>query len=291
MTKQHIQNWIILLLLSVIWGSSFILMKKSLLGFNYIEVACFRLIIAFLCFVPWLHVSLKKLTLKNVIPLLIVSIIGTVIPAVLFALAQTQLGSALSGMLNGLTPVFTLIIGVCFFKTCAYIQQYLGLIICFVGTYILLGSSDNLINDTQFTILIIIATICYALSINTIKFLLNNIKALDIAVITSFFSAILPTLYIFSTGIINNIMKISNNTKSFFFITILGLLGTSIAIVLFNKLIKQSSALFASTTTYFIPIVAIIWGIIDQEKIWPHEILGIIIILVGIFTINTKEFN
>ena len=289
MNKKTIENWSILFILSIIWGSSFILMKKGLVAFTYLEVAFFRLIIAFLILSPFLISSFKNFRLRYLIPLLIVSIIGTVIPAILFANAQTYLGSAITGMLNALTPIFTLIIGVLMFSKKWSKESIIGIIVGLIGSYILLFPSEFNAINIKYGFIVILATICYALSINTIKDKLRLLKPLDIAVLSSFFSTIFPIFYVCNSGIINTINKIYLNLNFFYYLIILGAICTSLAIVIFNYLIKETSALFASSTTYLIPVFAIMWGIIDSEHIYSHEILGIIIILIGVFIMNYKR--
>lgn len=286
MNKNNTENWVILLILSIIWGSSFILMKKSLISFTYIEVGFLRLIIAFLALSPFLTSSLKRLKTIYIAPLLLVSIVGTVIPAVLFAFAQTYLNSANTGMLNALTPIFTLIIGVILFKKKMNNQGLLGIIMGLIGTYILLLPSNIDIANTKYSIIVIVATICYAISINTIKEKLKDLGPLDIAVLASLFSFIIPIGYIIQQGVFVTINKISANIFTFLYIIVLGLICTSFAIILFNYLIKKTSALFGSSTTYLIPIFAIIWGLIDNETIQNHEIIGMLIILFGVFIMN-----
>ena len=286
MNKNNTENWVILLILSIIWGSSFILMKKSLISFTYIEVGFLRLIIAFLALSPFLTSSLKRLKTIYIAPLLLVSIVGTVIPAVLFAFAQTYLNSANTGMLNALTPIFTLIIGVILFKKKMNNQGLLGIIMGLIGTYILLLPSNIDIANTKYSIIVIVATICYAISINTIKEKLKDLGPLDIAVLASLFSFIIPIGYIIQQGVFVTINKISANIFTFLYIIVLGLICTSFAIILFNHLIKKTSALFGSSTTYLIPIFAIIWGLIDNETIQNHEIIGMLIILFGVFIMN-----
>ncbi len=290
MEKKTIINWFILFILSLMWGSSFILMKKSLLVFNYIEVGFLRLIIAFLILSPLLLTSLRRIKKKHIIPLLIVSLIGTVIPAILFAKSQVFLDSSVAGMLNALTPIFTLIIGILFFnRTTWNTRSLIGIIIGLMGTYILLSPSTIENNNILYSLLIIFATICYALSINTIKDKLDTLNSLDIAVISSFFSAVIPVVYLSSKNTNTVITKIYLHFDYFIYLLILGIICTSLAIILFNFLIKRSSALFASSTTYLIPIFAIMWGTIDSEIIQSHELIGISVILTGVFIMNYKR--
>ena len=285
-------NWLILLLLSLIWGSSFILMKKSLVVFEYIEVGFFRLQIAFLILLPFVVSSIRKIKKAHIIPLLIVSIIGTVIPAVLFAKAQIFLNSSIAGMLNSLTPMFTLVISIIIFNVKSWSKRdFVGIMIGLFGTYSLLLPKNMTMIDLKYSILLIFATICYALSINTIKHKLHSLKPLDIAVISSCFSTIIPTIYISYNGWGNTLSKIYMNFDSFYYLIILGVICTSFAIIIFNYLIQRSNAIFASSTTYLIPIFAMMWGIIDKEKIEPNEVIGTIFILIGVFVINYKKLE
>ena len=298
MNKNSIKNWIILLVLSLTWGSSFILMKKSLESFTSLEVAFLRLIIAFFVLCPLFIYSFRKLKTSHIIPLLIISIIGTVIPAIIFAYSISKnLDSSTAGMLNSLTPIFTFIIGVIVFNQRAWQKEnIIGILIGLMGTYILLYPFNSGL-DIKLSVIIIIATLCYAISINTIKECLHTLNPIDIAVLSSFFSVIIPVIYLTYdySGIyhqieeVNIIEKISTNTSSFYYLIILGSICTSAAILLFNYLIKRSNALFASSTTYLIPIFAIIWGLIDQEEIMKNEIIGIIVILIGVFIMNYKR--
>lgn len=291
MNKKTILNWIILLVLSIIWGSSFILMKRGLVAFSYLEVAFFRLIIAFFVLSPFLFASIKNIKKHHVIPILIVSLIGTVIPAIFFALSQTNLNSSTTGMLNSLTPIFTLMIGVFMFRKQWTKANIIGVIVALLGSYILLLPSSLNIIDTKYSLIVIIATICYAISINTIKDKLHDLNSLDIAVLSSFISFLIPAIFILNTGLSNTIYDIIDNTKAFYYLIILGTMCTSVAIVLFNYLIKRSSALFSSTTTYLIPVFAIIWGLIDHESVADHEFIGLFIILAGVFITNSHQLE
>jgi len=291
MNKNNIEKWVILLILSIIWGSSFILMKKSLIAFSYLEVAFLRLMIAFFVLSPFVISSMRNMKTTYIIPILIVSIIGTVIPAILFAFAQIYLDSANTGMLNALTPIFTFIIGLTFFKKKWNLTSIIGIITGLFGSYILLLPSNENIINTKYSLIVIFATICYAISINTIKDKLVSLKSLDIAVISSLCSCIIPVIYFLNNGLTITIAKIYNNLFSFAYLIILGIVCTSFAIILFNYLIKKTSAIFGSSTTYLIPVFAIIWGIIDNEIIQNHEIIGVIIIIIGVFVMNYKKLE
>tara|TARA_B100000902_G_C27211793_1_gene864796 strand:- start:470 stop:1168 length:699 start_codon:yes stop_codon:yes gene_type:complete len=232
---------------------------------------------------------MRKIKKYHIIPLLIVSLIGTVLPAIIFAKSQMHIQSSLAGMLNSLTPIFTLIFGIIIFNKNLNVQNIIGIMIGLAGTYLLLSPLKDNILYTKYSLLIIFATICYAISINTIKEKLNSLKSLEIAVISSMLSSIVPFIYICHTGMLYNIEKIYVNFSHFYYLIILGGICTSLAIILFNYLIKSSSALFGSSTTYLIPIFAIIWGLLDAEFINNEELIGIGIILVGVFIMNKKN--
>ena len=165
----------------------------------------------------------------------------------------------------------------------------IGIVIGLTGTYILIEPLNPQNTEIKYSLMVILATICYALSINTIKEKLKSLKSIEIASITSTISVIGPILYIVLTGVKFNIEKITSNISSFYYLLILGGICTSFAIILFNFLIKRSTGLFASSTTYLIPIFAVIWGILDHEIITIIELVGITIILGGVFTMNFQK--
>ena len=286
MNKKIIIDWILVIILSIIWGSSFILMKKSLINFSYIEVGTYRLIISLIILVPFLPSAIKKFKKKHLAPILTVGIIGTLLPAIFFAKSQLYVKSALAGMLNSLTPIFTLTISVLIFKRSWNIYNLIGIIISLLGTFILLKPSHIDYQNIKYTFLIILATFFYAISINTIREKLKELRPIEIAAGSSCAASILPFVYIFSSDVSLKINNIILNFTHFTYLILLGLVCTSVALILFNKLIQRTSALFASTTTYLIPVFAIMWGLIDNEKLDIVELMGISVILIGVYTMN-----
>ncbi len=264
-------------------------MKKSLIKFSYLEVGFYRLIIACIVLSPFLISAARKIQKHHIIPLLIVSLIGTVLPAIIFAKSQIYIQSSLAGMLNSLTPIFTLIFGIIIFNKKLNTQNIIGIIIGLVGTYVLVSPVQENTLYTKYNLLIICATMCYAISINIIKEKLHSLKSLEIAVISSMISAIVPFIYVYNTGVLYNLEKICVNFSHFYYLIILGGICTSLAIILFNYLIKSSSALFGSSTTYLIPVFAIIWGVLDSEFINNQDLIAIGIILIGVFIMNKKN--
>lgn len=283
--SKKIINWFLLLLLAFIWGSSFILMKKGLLVFNDFEVAQLRMAIAWLSLLPFVWKKVVNVNKKHIIPLLVVGLFGNGIPAFLFTKAQTQLDSSLVGMLNALVPIFTFIIAVFLFKNPVKKRQLIGILIGLCGAISLIAYGGINFQNTHYAYYVVIATICYAISLNTIKHTLQDMSALDISGIAFF---IVGPFCLLALGLSDSIEKLhyEGAYTALIFIVILSTIGTSFALILFNKLVKNTTALFASSVTYLIPIVAIFWGVIDGETIFPMQIFSIGIILTGIYLVN-----
>ena len=273
-------------ILALIWGSSFILMKKGLLVFNDLEVAQLRMSIAWLTLVPFVFKKIKTIERTHLIPLFIVGFFGNGIPAFLFAKAQTVLDSSLVGILNALVPIFTFIIGLIFFKIKFKKNQLFGILIGFFGAFWLISFEGILLNNAIYSFYIIVATICYAISLNTIKIYLSKIDAVDITGLALFSIGPICLVSLFFSNFSYKIINIDGAVVAFIYIFILSTVGTSIALILFNQLIKQTSSLFASSLTFLIPLVAIFWGFIDGEEIIFFHLLATSVIFCGIYLIN-----
>lgn len=283
-------QWIILLLLALTWGSSFILMKKGLLYFDSTEVAAFRVSMAMVVLLPISLANLK--TLKgNFWPLLFAGLFSNVIPAFLFALAQTQIPSAVSGMLNSLTSLFTLTVGVLVFRIRTTIVQVFGVLIALAGAAGLVGfeSFYTLGTHGKYALLIVLATIMYGVGVNIVKSKLHHVKPTHITSLTFLLTAPYALVYLlFFTDFRSDLAHRPESWTGVFYLCILAIVGTAVAVIIFNRLIKETTAVFASSVTYLIPIVAIGWGILDGEKIGGSEVIYMLFILAGIFLINTN---
>lgn len=292
--------WFLLLLLSLIWGSSFILMKKGMYGptgeivFNSNQVATLRILLASLALLPFGYRAIKRIQIKkDMLYFLIVSICGNMLPAFLFTFAETGISSGFAGMLNSTTPIFTIFIGFGFFKTKMTWTQILGSIIGSVGVVLLLffGKAVSLQGDWKHIIAVVLATLCYATSLSTIRYKLSHYKSIDIAAI-AFILLIIPSIIIFLLERTWIVFEINNMVwDSFIAICVLGLVGTAFALFLFNNIIKNTSALFASSVTYFIPIVAVIIGFFFGEQLSSYQIFSMLIVLLGVFIANSKGFK
>ncbi len=281
-------QWATLLFLALIWGSSFILMKKGLVIYSHSVVAALRISMASLVLIPFALVAFKKVNTKDWKYLILVGLIGNGIPAFLFTLAQTKVSSSLSGMLNSLVPVFAMIIGIFLFKSKPLKSQVIGILIGLLGAIGLISSKGLNFNDLNisYSLLIVLATICYALSVNIIKKYLKEINSLHIAALSLISLGPFTTIYLFTTDFISVSLKHSFLNSSLIYILILSIFGTASAIILFNMLIKKTTTFFATSVTYLIPIVAIFWGLFDGEKINILQLISVIIILTGIYFVN-----
>jgi drug/metabolite transporter (DMT)-like permease len=284
--------WSILAGLALIWGSSFILIKRGLEYFSSTEVGALRISIAFLFLSPIALIRIKRIAWREWKLFLLVGLIGSGFPAFLFAKAQTGIDSSLAGILNSLTPLFTMIVGLSFFSLKPKWFNIAGVLIGLTGAIGLISVSGGkgFEFNFQYAIYIIIATICYATNVNIVKYKLKETDALTITAF-SFFTIGFPVLlYLFIfTDFLRQISAEPEALKGLGYITILAVVGTGIALIAFNKLVKLASPVFAASVTYLIPVVAVIWGAIDAEEIRGQSFLWMGVILMGIFLVNKKK--
>jgi len=283
-------QWITLVILSIIWGTSFILMKTGLKAYSPLQIASLRMFLAFLFFIPFVSKAIKKLKKKHIPYILFISIIGNGATAFMFALAQTSIKSSMAGMLNATTPLFTFIIGMIFYSLQTKIHKILGLFIGLIGTFALLyfDSEISLSSNLLFPLLAIIATVFYSINVNMVKFNLKDLDGLTISILTFVFVGPLSLIVFFFTDFTMP-LESSDFYLSSLSIFLLAIFSSGIALVLFNILIKYTSTIFASTVTYLIPVVAILWGLFDGEKILILQILSVVIIIAGIYLVNASD--
>lgn len=286
--------WLILFILAITWGSSFILIKRGLEVFSPGEVGALRVVIAWLFLFPFTLKYLRKFSRKQWYLFGAVGMVGSLIPAFLFAAAQKGIDSSLAGILNSLTPLFTMLVGLVFFRTKPRWYNAAGVVIGLAGAMGLVsisGSGDFSFN-MGYAILIIIAALCYAVNVNLIKGFLQGINPVAITSL-AFFTVGPPALayLLFFTGFTTHIISDPAAPGGLGYIAILSVVGTGLALMLFNRLIQLSSAVFASSVTYFIPVVAVIWGIADGEHFRSGFIFWILLVITGVLLVNTSSFR
>ena len=285
-------QWATLIFLSLIWGSSFILMKKGLRSYTNNQVAALRLFISFLAFLPFGIKNLKKVTKENFISLLVVGYIGSAIPAFLFTKAQTQVDSALAGMLNSMTPLFTLIIGLIFYKSTAKLINAIGIFMGLIGALgLIIHTSDGggiFDNINYYGLFIVVATICYGINVNQVKYKIKDLNGLEMTSIAFMFVGPFAGIYLLTTDF-SYALSTNDYLLNLGYIAILAVVGTMLALAIFNTLIQRTSALFGSSVTYVIPVFAIMWGLFDGEKISVWQLLWIGLIFIGVYLVNQKK--
>ena len=290
--NDNTKKWLYLFILSLIWGSSFILIKKSLLGLTPYQLGALRTIITGIFLFSVGLKSLKSIKKKEWKWVVISGFLGSFIPAFLFAIAETEIDSAITSILNSLVPLNAILLGFAIFKIGFTKRQFLGVIIGFIGTSILIFKGADLNPDQNYLYagFVIISTVMYALNVNIIKKYLQNVKPLSIAT-GNYVAIMIPAIVIllFTDYFSENTYSNPHFEMAILYVVILSLFGTALAKVIFNTLVQISTPVFASSVTYLMPIVALIWGLLDGETFGPLQIIASGIILLGVYLANKKK--
>ena len=289
----RLQNrWTYLVALSLIWGSSFILIKKSLLGLSPLQVGSLRIFFSSFFIFLIAYKRIKNISKDKWKWIAISAFLGTFFPAFLFAFAETQIDSAVASILNSLVPMNTVIIGLSVFKISTTKTQTIGVIIGFVGTSVLIISGSELNPDQNYMYsgLVIICSILYATNVNLIKKYLFDINAVSLAA-GQFFVIFIPSIIVLFYSGFFNLQFIDNELlyDSLIYVLLLSFFGTAMAKILFNKLIQTSSAVFASSVGYSMLIVSVFWGVLDGEVFNFYQALATILIIIGVYLSNKKK--
>ena len=283
-------KWVYLFILSLIWGSSFILIKKGLVGLTDYQLGSLRIVLTSLLLFSVGFKSIKQIQKKHWLWIAISGFVSSFFPPFLFAMAQNYIDSGVASILNSLTPLATVIVGVFMFRILSTKRQIVGVFIGLAGTLLLILAGAEVHNSQNYlySSLIIIATIGYALNVNIIKKHLTDISALAVTT-GNFLFIFFPALVIlYYTGFFETILQSREMQISAIYVGILSLFGTAIAKVLFNKMIQISSPVFASSVTYTMPIVAVLWGVVDGEQFGVLQIVAAVIILFGVYLSNKR---
>lgn len=277
--------------LALIWGSSFIIMKRGLLSFSAVQVGAIRIVFAAAFTTIIGFKTFKNLKKRDLPWLAVVGWMGNGIPYLLFPLAVSHVDSSIVGIINSLVPLFTLIIGFVWFQFKPGFLQILGISFGFLGAFFLIKPTESfsLQGQAGYALLAILATICYAISINTIKSKLSHLSALAITNLSLLTVGLPMFLFLLTTDFGYRMQAEPLVWQSLGYLAVLGIVGSSLAVIMFSQLIKISSAVFSSSVTYAIPIVAILWGWIDGETIGAKHFAGVSAILLGIYLVNAKK--
>jgi len=284
-------KWVYLVVLSLFWGSSFILIKKSLIGLTPMQLGALRIFLAAVFLLLIGFRSVKTINKKDWKWVTISGFAGTFIPAFLFSFAETQIDSGVVSILNSTTPLITMIIGVLVFSFGFLKKQFVGVIVGLLGCLALIweGASVNPNQNYWYAGLIIIASICYATNVNIIKKYMQHISPMAIA--NGNFIVLLPPslIVLYYSGIFEpGVFEKEEVQTSLIYISVLALVCTAVAKVMFNKLVHISTPVFATSVTYTIPIVALLWGLLDGEKFTFYQLLASLVIIFGVYLANRK---
>lgn len=283
-------NWLLFVLLSVIWGSSFILMKEGLVGLSSFQVASIRIISAGIVLMPMAIISLRVIPKKLMWYVFFSGTLGSLLPAYLFCLAEEKIDSGLAGVLNSLTPIFVIISGALFFQARAALNKVVGIFIALAGSVLLFFFQPHFSegNNLLQIFYVLLATAFYGYNVNMVHKHLRHIPSIRIAAVAMLLNAIPALVVLFFTGYFNERIFEPQVLKSTGYSAILGIFGTAIATVLFYMLLKRAGSIFASMVTYGIPIVALLWGVVYGEEVGVKQIFGMAVILLGVWVANRK---
>ena len=280
--KSKIWHWMAVVLLSLIWGTSYILMKKGLRSFSPYQLASLRILISFVCLSPFALRSLSKFNKKNFLSILIIGFLGTGIPAFLYPLAETRIDSSLTGMLNSLSSAFTLVIGILFYRRKAIRSQIAGVFLGFAGAAGLLYSGPLAIN--YYGLFVVLATVLNGLSNNEVS-KAEGLNGLEITSLSFLVVSPFALTLLLSTDI-NAVFLTSDWQLNLGYIAILSVVGSAFANVIYYILVRDTSPVVASVVAYLIPIVATLWGLSDNERLAPSMFISVLLILAGVYLIN-----
>lgn len=265
-------------------------MKEGLTALSPYQVASIRMLSSGLILLPFAFNAFKKIPKEKLSLVVLSGILGSFIPAYLFCIAETKIDSSLAGILNSLTPLFTILVGLLFFKTSSTTQKMIGVLVGFVGLCLLFAVGKNIsFENLAFASLVLVATFLYGLNVNMVGKFLQNIRAIDIVAIAFAFLIIPSALLLYFTGY----FTLDFNSHAIQYASIasisLGVVGTSIASILFYMLLKRSTVIFASMVTYGIPVVAVAWGFYYGESISLLQVGSLLIILAGVYIVNKPQ--
>lgn len=285
--------WGIFFLLVSVWGSSFILMKRGIETFTPDQVGALRIAIALLFTLLYGAKHLLRFPWKDGWSLLVVGLLGNGIPYILLPMAVAHIPSGVVGITNALTPLFTLLVGLLFFQRSMRRMQAIGVLVGFLGAVLLINplsetAEGSLLDAWPYLLMAAVSTLCYGISVNFIGHKLSHMGPIPMTM-WAFVIAGVPAIgWLAATDFTQRLTTLPGAWESFAFVAFMGIVGTSVAITLFNHLINLTSPLFATSTTYVVPVVALLWGLMDGEELGLHHAFGLLTILLGVFLVNKK---
>ncbi|HCL05019.1 MAG TPA: permease [Chitinophagaceae bacterium] len=288
--RDKLINWGIFIILSIIWGSSFILMKEGMRVLTPYQVASIRILSAGLILTPFALKALRQVPQNKWLLVILSGLLGNFFPAYLFCIAETEIDSSLAGILNALTPMFTILVGISFFQLKANSTKILGVIIGFIGLCLLMLSGKEVsFSNLSYAGLVLLATLCYGINVNMVGRYMKEVGSLNIASLAFVFLIIPSSIILYITGYLQLELSSTPVLKATGASFVLGVLGTAFASIIFYMLVKRAGTLFASMVTYGIPFVAVFWGLLDGEQITLLQVGCLGVILCGVYLVNKKS--
>lgn len=285
------EKWLLLIVLSIIWGSSFILIKKSLVHYTPYEVGALRILIAGIILMPIAVINIKKFPKKQLKWIIVAAVSGNFIPMFLFPMAQKMVSSSIAGIINSMLPILVIMVGALFWKFETTKRQIIGVAISFTGACIIAFSNGNGGDIKLFPVLLLLlAVLLYAVNVTTVKAKLQNISAKILSSFVFSFVLILPSFTsLILAGFIENFQPDEGHFIGLGYVSLLSIFGTGLAMMLNYRLLNIATPLFASTVTLLMPIVAIIWGVLDGEILTSGQIFGGVVIVSGLLFLRAKK--
>lgn len=276
-------------MLSLIWGSSFILMKAGMNTLTPYHVASIRILSAGLVLIPFARKALRQIPKNKLVLVILSGLLGSFFPAYLFCIAETKIDSSLAGILNALTPLFVILVGISFFQLKANLQKIIGVLIGFGGLCLLVAPTGNIsFEHFSYILLILLATLFYGINVNMVGRHMQGVGSLNIASVAFVFLVIPCIIILYFTGYFALSLAHKDVLLSTLASFVLGVMGTAVASILFYMLVKRAGTLFASMVTYGIPFVAILWGVWGGEHVTLMQMGCLGIILGGVYLVNRK---
>ena len=282
----------LLILLALIWGSSFILIKKGLQVLDSEEVGALRIVSAFLFLSIAGIGNLRKVKKAEWKYLVVIGLAGSLIPSFLFAFAQTRLDSGVVGILNALTPLFTILMSIFLYGRKQGKQAFFGVFAGFLGSLLLIlaGSNGDIKSINFYAFFIVLATVFYGINLNVTKEHLSGQKAIVITSVSMLLVGPIASVYLFgATDFIYKLRYVEGAWLATSYILLLGVLGTALALIIFNHIVKLTNPLFTSSVTYIIPLVAVAWGLLDGEELLVLHYVGMLFIILGVYVANSRR--
>jgi drug/metabolite transporter (DMT)-like permease len=287
MAKRNFDSWALFVLLALVWGSSFILMKKSSEQLTGWQIGSTRIFAAGVIFMPFAVFHVRKIPFKKLHLVVLSGFLGNLFPAFLFGIAAEKIESSLSGILNSLTPLWVIVIGILFFKMRIRRAQIGGVLIGFAGLLLLnLTKGKIAINDISATLLILLATLMYGFNVNLVGQYLKGLNGIHVATVSMSVIGLVAGLVMWDHNVFELIRYDGEARPAILIAVLLGIVGSAMATALFYVLIQKSGTLFASLVTYAMPFVALGWGLLANETITFVQVGCLGLILVGVFIAN-----